>query len=254
LTSVVAITVADVLLVPYGVAEWSPDGIALDGFTGRTLRLRTTFPCAAINRALREPLRLNSSRYDFGFAPAAAAGPADEAGIVKEYLKGLCKPWDNLSVQFLDAYFRCASDLVLQHKDALATRLAPFAGLYDPKDFLFSAPKPLPRAHVHAPAQAARPNVTPIDPADFLRVDFAFWLGDRLVAVQAAQSFLTPKKAKEHADRLRIAGVEVVLFTPADLAGDRAENFFTRLLGAAAAFWEGEPVPSGPFRSALLDE
>jgi hypothetical protein len=250
----VAVTFPDVLLIPYGVAEWSPDGISLDGFTGRGLRLRTACPCAAINRAAREPLRFNNSRYDFGFAPGAAAGAQDEASVLKEYLKGLCKAWDNVSVQFLDAYFRFAADAIEQHADVLAARLAPYAGLYDPKDFLFSAPKPLPRGHVHAPASGARAPAAAMDPADFLRVDFAFWLGDRVVAAQSAQSFLTPKRAKEHTDRLRLAGVDVHLFGPADLAGDRAEKFFTRLLGPTATFWESEPLPSGPFRSALLDE
>ena len=178
-----------------------------------------------MNRAAREPLRFNNSRYDFGFAPDAAAGAQDEAGVLREYLKGLCKAWDNVSVQFLEAYFRFAADAIEQHADVLAARLAPYAGLYDPKDFLFSAPKPLPRAHVHAPASGARAVAAAMDPADFLRVDFAFWLGDRVVAAQSAQSFLTPKRAKEHTDRLRLAGVDVHLFGAADLAGDRARDF-----------------------------
>jgi hypothetical protein len=250
----VAVIVPDILLIPYGVAEWSPDGIALDRFAGRGLRLRTAFPCAAINRATREPLRFNNSRYDFGFAPDAAAGAEGEAAVLREYLKGMCKPWDNVSVQFLDAYFRFVAEGLKQDTEALAARLAPYAGLYDPKDFLFSAPKPLPRAHLHAPTPGASASAGAMDPGDFLRVDFAFWLGDRLAAAQSAQSFLTPKRAKEHTDRLRLAGVDVHLFGPADLAGDRARDFFTRLLGAAAKFWESEPVPSGPFRSALLDE
>ena len=249
-----AVTVPDVLLIPYGVAEWSPDGIALDGFAGRTLRLRTAFPCAAINRAGREPLRFNNSRYDFGFAPAAAAGGEDEAAVLREYLIGLCKPWYNVSVQFLDAYFRFAADAIEQHMHVLTARLAPYAGLYDPKDFLFSAPKPLPRAHLHAPPPGASAQAADMDAADFLRVDFAFWLGNRLVAAHSAQSFLTPKRAKEHTDRLRLAGIDVHLFGPADLAGDRAEKFFTRLLGPTAAFWDSEPLPAGPFRPALLEE
>ena len=245
-----AVVVPDVLVIPYGVAEWSPGGISLEGFSVRALRLRTTFPCAAINRAAREPLRLNNSRYDFGFAPDAQAGAADERGHVKEYLKGLCRPWDNLSTQFLDAYFRFVSDLVEEHKDVLAARLAPYAGLYDYRDWFFSAPKPLPRAHLHAPQEGGAAGTA----ADFARVDFAFWLGDRLVAAQSSQGFLTPKKAKEQTDRLRLAGIEVVSFGPADLAGDRARDFFTRLLGPSLTFWEGETLPAGPFWSALLDD
>jgi hypothetical protein len=249
------IPVAHVLLIPYGTAEWSLDGIAVEGFTSGALRLRTAFPCAAVNRLAREPLRLNNSRYDRAFAPAVqAAGAADETGLVHDYLKGLCRPWDNLATQFLDAYFRFLSEVIEEQRDALAERLAPYAGLYDYRDWLFSAPKPLPRAHLHAPQDGAAAGA-PFGAADFVRVDFAFWLGDRLVAVQSAGSALTPKKAREQTDRLRLAGVEVVPFSPGDLAGGKAREFFGRILGpSGAAFWDGDVLPAGPFRTALLDE
>ena len=85
-----------------------------------------------------------------------------------------------------------------------------------------------------------------------MRVDFAFWLGDRLVAAQSAGSALTPKKAREQADRLRLAGIEVVPLEGRDLAGDKARDFFTRLLGPSGlAFWDGDVLPAGPFRTAL---
>ena len=246
------VTVPDVLLIPYGVAEWSPDDIALEGFSTRALRLRTAFPCAAINRAMRAPLRFNNSRYDFGFAPNMQTGAADEASFIKEYLKGLCRPWDNLSTQFLDAYFRFVSDLLDQHREVLAARLEPYAGLYDYKDWFFSAPKPLPRAHLHTPQEGGATGAAGAT-SDFARVDFAFWLGDRLVAALSSQSFLTPKKAKEQTDRLRLATIDVVMFGPGDLAGGKARDLFTDILKSSLAFWEGEALPSGPFRPALLD-
>jgi hypothetical protein len=247
----VAATLNDVLLIPYGVAEWSLDGIAIEGFSTRALRLRAAFPCAAINRAAREPLRFNTSRYEAGFAPTMPAGAADDATLVKDYLKGLCRPWDKVASQFLDAYFQFAVDLVEEQKDALRARLEPFAGLYTYSDWFFSAPKPLPRAHLHAPQAGA---ATAGSAAAFVPVDFAFWLGDRLVAVQSSQSALTPKKAKERADRLRVAGIEAVTFAPADLAGAKARELFTRLLGPSLPFWEGQPLPRGPFQPSLLED
>jgi hypothetical protein len=178
--------------------------------------------------------------------------------LLKDYLKGLCRAWDNLSAQFLDAYFQFLSDVVEAQRDVLAGALAPYAGLYDYKDWFFSAPKPLPRAHLHAPVEAgaarlAGPGSGPAA-ADYARVDFAFWLGDRLVAAQSSASFLTPKKAREHEERLRLAGVEVVQFGAADLAGDKVRELFTRILGGSLAFWEGEALPSGPFSPTFFDE
>jgi hypothetical protein len=189
----VAATLTDVLLIPYGVAEWSPDGLAIESLSAHALRLRTTFPCATINRAARAPLRFNTSRYESAFAPAAQAGPADDATLVKDYLKGLCRPWDKVATQFLDAYCAFVSGLIEEQREALAARLEPYAGLYKPSDWFFSAPKPLPRAHLHAPQEGhARSATGAIDAAGFVRVDFAFWLGDRLVAAQSSQSALTP--------------------------------------------------------------
>ncbi len=249
------VAVPDVLLIPYGIAEWSADGISLEGFSARTLRLRAAFPCAAVNRAHREPLRFNNSRYEFGFAPNAQAGAADEAALIKDYLKGLCRPWDNVSTQFLDAYFQFASDLIEEQRNVLAARLEPFAGLYNYKDWFFSAPKPLPRAHLYAPEGGGigAAGASSTSAADFVRVDFAFWLGDRLVAAQSSQGFLTPKKAKEQTERLHLAGVQVIPFGAADLAGSKARDLFTRLLGSSLAFWQSEALPSGPFRPVLLE-
>ena len=248
------VAVPDVLLIPYGIAEWSPDGISLESFSTRTLRLRAAFPCAAVNRATGEPLRFNNSRYDRGFASnTVQAGASDDAALVKEYLKGLCRPWDNLSTQFLDAYFLFVSDLIEEQRASLSGRLERYAGLYDYKDWLFSAPIPLPRAHLHAPRDGSAAGVVDAA-ADFARVDFAFWLGDRLVAAQSPQGFLTPKKAKEQTERLRLSAIEVIPFGPADLAGGKARDLFARILGPSLAFWEGEPLPSGPFRPALLED
>ena len=243
----------DVLLIPYGVAEWSPEGVSLEALTARGLRLRTAFPCAAINRPVHEPLRFNNSRYEFGLVPEAQAGTSDERTVLKDYLKGLCRPWDNVSTRFLDAYFQVVSDVIEEQRSFLSERLAPFAGLYDYKDWFFSAPKPLPRAHLHAPPEGSAAGAIG-GAAEFARVDFAFWLGDRIVAAQSPGSFLTPRKATEQADRLRMAGVEVVPFGPADLQGSKAGDFFQSLLGPSAlSFWDDEALPAGPFRSSLLD-
>jgi hypothetical protein len=244
------ISLPDVLLIPYGTAEAPPDGIAVEGFTTRSLRLRAPFPCAAVNRLARHPLRLNNSRYDLGSTPDVQAVAGDRAAVLRVYLKSLCRPWDNLATGFLDAYFGFVADAIERNAGALAERLAPYAGLYDPRDWLFSAPKPLPRAHLHAPPASGAEGSA----ADFIRVDFAFWLGDRLVAAQSAGAALTPRKAKEQAERLRLAGVEVIPFGPADLARDGGRDLFARILGPCLAFWEGDVLPAGPFRTALLDD
>jgi hypothetical protein len=246
-----AVALADVLLIPYGIAEWSPDGISLEGFSGRILRLSTAFPCAAVNRARGEPLRFNNSRYDLASAPNPEGASMDVRDVLKYHLKSLCRAWDNLSTRFLDGYFEFLTDTVEGHRDALVEQLAPYAGLYDYRDWFFSAPKPLPRAHLYAPAEGSTAQIAT---ADFVPVDFAFWLGDRLVAAQSPQGSLTPKRGREQSDRLRLAGIDLFSFGLTDLTGQAARDFFMRVLGSSVPFWEGEPLPSGPFRAPILEE
>ena len=243
------LAVQDLLLIPYGTAEWSFAGVSVEGFTSRTLRLAAPFPCAVVDLRRREPLRLNNSRYDLGLVPDLQGG-TDPAGIVRDYLKRLCSPWDRLSQGFVDAYFGFLAETVEQNREVLRGRLAPYAGLYDYRDWLFSAPKPLPRAHLFAP-QA--PGSAVIDRADFVHVDFAFWLGRGLRAVVSAQSAPTPRKAKELADRLRQAGIDAVTLQPTDLDAS-GRNFFEKVLSPIPAFWESETLPMGPFRPVALDE
>ena len=247
------VSVPDVLLIPYGIAECSPEGISLEGFSVRSLRLRTAFPCAVINRAAREPLRFNTSRYDFNFAPNAQAGASDEAGLVKDYLTGLCRPWDNVATGFVDAYLEFLSDQLDEQRETLERKLAPYDGLYGYRDWLFSAPKPIPRAHLHAPPDAGVSDASS-GSAAFIGVDFAFWLGDRLVAARNTQSALMPKRAREQTDRLRLAGVQVISFSAADLVAGKARDLFKRLLGPSLHFWNGQTLPAGPFRPSMLDE
>ena len=244
-----ALAIQDVLLIPYGTADWSFAGLAVEGFTSRTLRLAAAFPCAVIDLRGHEPLRLNNSRYALGFIPDLQGG-ADPAGIVQDYLKRLCSPWDRLSQRFLDAYFGFLAETIEENREVLRGRLEPYAGLYDYRDWLFSAPKPLPRAHLFAPQI---PGSAVIDRANFVPVDFAFWLGCGVRAVVSAQSAPTPRKAKEQGDRLRQAGIEVVTLGPTDLA-DARRDVFRRILSPTPAFWEGETLPTGPFRPAALDE
>ena len=130
-------------------------------------------------------------------------------------------------------------------------RLAPFAGLYDAAHWLFSAPRPFPRAHLFAPL--AQPSAT-LSPDDFVAVDFAFFLGPALVAMLPAQSGLTPKKARERSERLGRAGVHVATFGAADLDAGASILFSRALSPRLPAFWDSDPVPMGPFRPAGIEE
>jgi hypothetical protein len=85
-----------------------------------------------------------------------------------------------------------------------------------------------------------------------VQVDFAFWLGERMVAVLSQPGVLTPAKACERLARLEQAGVAAIHFTAEDLAKDPTV-LFNRIIGDYGALLEGaDTVPIGPFRPQIL--
>jgi hypothetical protein len=234
--------ITDVLLVPYGTDTLSPQPIEVRLFGDGKVGLDAPFPCAAVNTATGLPLRLNSEALS-----RSAGAPQDVAplSLIKDHLKSFCRTWDKLSLTFLDCYFEHISDMLKFHQSAIAAKLAPFLGLYSAEDWAFAAPKPLPRAHLYAPHRTGSAHWS-ID--DFVQADFAFWLGDRLVAVLSEPEVLTPVRARERLVRLEQAAVSVVRFTAESLATDRT-NLFIQIVDDFGALLESAgPVPISPFR------
>jgi hypothetical protein len=220
------VTLPDVVLVPYGCDRLSADA-----------------PFVSIDRSSGEPLRLNTSQYEPALAPDLQMSGDDQAAYLRDYLKRLCRPWDGLSVKFLDWYFASLAAHVDANRAQLTARLGAAAGLYRADDWLFSAPIPLPRAHLRVSAGEAGGD-------ELVQVDFAFWLGQRFVAARSAAAISTPRKAAEQDARLRAAAVDVVRLTPNDLTAP-CSPLFSRLLPSPQDFWSGQKLPMGPFRPEL---
>ena len=240
----------DAILVPYGVDTWSVQTIDVRRLGDGSVQLGAPFPCAAINKATKRPLRLNSEALNAAANFNAPQG-ATPLNLIKDRLKSLCRPWDRLSLQFLDGYFEHIANMLRVHQGAITTKLAPFLGLYAVEDWAFSAPKPLPRAHLHASRNTGSAYW---DIDDFVQVDFAFWLGDRMVAVLSLPEVLTPARAGERLARLEQAGVTVVHFNAENLARSPTA-LFHRVIGDFGALLEGAGiVPISPFRPQGLGD
>ena len=236
----------DVIVVPYGVDSWSIEELVVNRSSDGALRVEAPFPRAAIDKRNKKPLRLNSEAFSVAANFNAPQG-ATPLTVLSNHLKGLCRTWDRLSLRFLDGYFAHITDMLGVHRELIATKLAPFAGLYTAEDWVFSAPKPLPRAHLHAP----RNNGPSWDIEDFVQVDFAVWLGDRLVAVLSKPGSLTPGRANERVARLEQAGVTTVHFTAQDIEKEPAA-LFDRVIGEFGALIDNAGVvPISPFRPRI---
>jgi hypothetical protein len=244
----------DVIVVPYGVDSWSIEELVIKRSIDGAIRLDAPFPCVAIDKRNKTPLRLNSEVFSVASNFNAPQG-ATPLTVLSDHLKGLCRTWDRLSLRFLDGYFGHIGNMLGVHRDVIATKLAPFAGLYAADDWTFSAPKPLPRAHLYAPRDnSASWDIRDFVQADFLQVDFAFWLGERMVAVLSKPGTLTPARANERLARLDQADVATIHFTAQDLEKEPAA-LFDRIIGDFGALIEGAGiVPISPFRPRISSE
>jgi len=202
------------LRIPYGL-DRLPRSITLDD-----PRLR----CAVVGD---EPLRLNSEPVPPDAMPLATGDHASRAAAAKEWLESLCGDYAPLRRQFINAYLRFIAVQIEAHREEFATRLEPYDGLYTPDDFLWSALRPLPRGWVSAGGQ-------------LLPADIVFWDGAQLIAVELAARDTDRQRA------LLAAGVTTHRIEPSMFA-----RLDVMLPATFSRFWEGQTLPSSPFRRAI---
>jgi hypothetical protein len=232
------LTVSGVTLVPFAADDWSLDDIRLGGFSREGLSITTRVPCAVVDPAGRG-WRLNSARIE---AQPTQVGEDVFAALRGEVEAGT-GPWDQAGKRLIARYFDWVDMIVEDSRAEIEEKLAPYQGLFSHRDFRFSAPRPLPRAHLLAPADPDKPAGRD----DFIRVDIAFFPGrGRIVALTSSRE-LTPRKNAERRARLAGAGIELHAL---ETAGSD-DALFAAIVGAEP-FWRGDALPGGPLRPAVL--
>jgi len=218
------------LVIPYGVPVLSFAALASENV-----------PVVVIGRAQRMPLRLWHGPYPFAELPDLnrLKGTAERLGFIKEHLKALCGLWARPPLDFLEAYFRWIETALEAGRAELEALSARGGGLFQPRDWSFAAFRPLPLAHL--PVAAER----------YVRVDFAFWTGDRLAAFELVGESTPRRQRIGELDALRQAGIEVVEIPAANLV---AGNLAAYLPESFKIFWQGVELPKSPFGPASLAE
>jgi hypothetical protein len=224
--------------IPFGAARWPAGGD------------RHTAPCVRVDPGRRQPLRLNGDQWDFAqrdftMAPALA-DPEGQLAYVREHLKRYCDLWRRSQKLFLDRYFAFVVDHVMENRAPLSRRLEPFGGLFDYRDWALSALRPLPRAHL--PSRAV-----PGQAVTWIGVDFAFWTGVSPLAINLVGSETRGAPVERRLARLRRSGATVVEMSEKLLRPGHEAAFGAALPKALHRFWEGETMPSGPFKPTGLD-
>jgi hypothetical protein len=117
------------------------------------------------------PLRLNSLPLPAEYWPADRADHAARMAAVRSWLLAGCGDYNATLRRCVTRYLDAVEAHVLRHGDALAAGLAQFHGLYQPRDWCWSALRPLPRAWWQ-------------QDGTWTRADLAFWDGSTVIAMQ----------------------------------------------------------------------
>ena len=216
------------LTIVYGIPEWSP------GAPG---------PSITIDLTARKPLRLNDGPYDLAEIPDSARNGTidDKLAFLGDHLAELCGLYAKRQRQFVALYLRFIDGTVASERAAIEDVVRRYGGLFGWRDYVFSALRPLPQAHL------------PVS-GSFERVDFAFWTGERLAAVDVVGEETRGARWTERRQRLDGAGIWPVEVPGAVLLKGGIEALGACLPREFAEFWRTETLPSSPFKAARLGD
>jgi hypothetical protein len=177
-----------------------------------------------------DALRLNTEPLPQAAMPEVIGNHTARVAAALDWLVSLCGDYAKPRRRFIATYFAFLTAQIAAHRAALAENLARYDGLYTPDDWIWSAPRPLPRAWLPGPD-------------GMLPAEIVFWEGTQPLAVEFAARD-TPRQAA-----LKAAGVKVLRIGPDTLAEPEA-------LGAVLpapfhVFWRGLVLPASPFRRPI---
>ena len=173
------------------------------------------------------PLRLNTEPVPPDVMPLATGDHAARVTAALAWLESLCGDYAPLRRQFITAYFRFVASVIDAHRTELLARLQRYDGLYAPEDFLWSAPRPLPRGWVPVGER-------------WLPADMLFWDGMQPIAIELAA---------RDTDRQRVLlAAKVVTLRIERAAFDRLDAL---LPPGFHRYWDDEALPSSPFRRPI---
>lgn len=174
-------------------------------------------------------LRLNTEPLPAAVMAEAAGDHAARVAALGRWLAAQCGDYAAARRRFVAAWCDMPAAAIAAHRAELEAGLARFGGLYAPEDWLWSAPRPLPRAWLPAPG-------------GHVFAEVAFRLETGPLALVLAET--------EREGALRAAGIPVCRIGPEVLARGTAA-LGAALPAAFGRFWVGERLPRSPFRRPL---
>lgn len=201
------------LRIPFGL-ERLPRTIGVDD---------PRLPAADVDSRL---LRLNSEPLSMAIALEAADGHAAKVKAAFDCLASQCGDYAPRSRQFIGAYFAFIAAQIDVNRQGLARALERFDGIYSPDDWLWSAPRPLPRAWL-------------LTADGMVSVEIAFWDGAGPLAIE-----LTPNDRR----RRSLLEAEIPVLSITTISIDDPPSLGAKLPSFFHRYWIGETLPASPFR------
>ncbi len=231
---------SNILVIPYGVLSLRAEQVVQ-----RAEEVECPVPFVAVDPRAGTSLRLNDNQYAIPEAPdlRAMTDATAQLEFLCGHLKHFCDLWDRAPKLFLDRYFEFVAGKVAQNEAYLSNLLEPFGSLFSYRDWALSAPRPLPRAQLAVAEDW------------YCAVDFAFWLGDRVAAVLLVGSGTRTKKDRDRCISLEAADMEIVELSVDALVKEGSSYLASGVLPREFdSFWEGELMPSSPFKGTSLGD
>jgi len=233
--------IPDQLLIPFGAPKWVIDGIAVVGVSTTGTYIQSETPLAHIDKSKQVGLRLRHFKDIFPGEWPIVHETAEAADFIRKHLHESCEIATDSERRFLDLYFEYCREKI-QVGVRVYSRARPgdrsdWPTPYNDDDWIFDALLPLPQAHLYEtdPLSGKYTFV----PSRMMKVDFAFWTGKRLVAVEIDGSSHVGSEGHVEKDRLlQRAGVHVVHILNSEITKYGARVIGALLPPEITEFWK----------------
>ncbi len=236
------------LIIPFGCPKWAIEKIRVSGVSTGATYFQSESPIAYINRGETKPLRLWDVPDLLADKLPTVNGRDEAFNTLRDHLRGFAEIGTDFERRFLDLYF----EEVQSQVDLMKNDHHKYGAPWNNPLWVFGALAPLPQAHLYM--QDPLSDTYSFEPQRMVRVDFAFWTGKQLVAVEidGASHVGSPDHVKR--DRmLQRAGVHVIHILNEELLEHGAKAINRLMPAPVRAFWKLEGTPPEP-RNPLTDD
>lgn len=250
----IPIRINEHLIIPFGRPKWDISKIRLVGVSTIATYFESDTPCVYVNKTKEKAVRFEDFHQVFpetGNLPEIE-DPIEAFDFACGYIKTDCNLQTPSERLFLDLYAQYCKDVITPPEYVLKHRkreeLSPPSN-YD--DWIFAALIPLPQAHLYLEDPLDdRPSSSP---RSMVKVDFAFWDGRRVIAVEVDGGSHIGSEAHIRKDRLLgRAGVYTIHILNAELKKHGTRVIRKLLPKEVTRFWEGKKVSFNPFSDSWV--